>query len=346
MDLEKKIILNEIIKKARQMAKMNSCAYCGKETTKLCYSHTIPKFILKKINDNGMIYNANAYNHLGMLDIIKKENGIEEAGTFRMICQNCDNSIFQEYEDETRISQYPTNKIMTEIALKNTLKVWSKRNIEICLYNEIKNMAPFTPYCGIAEHHNMINEIDLAEIKHDFKKCRTILEKDLKSGMKLMFWHKCDYVVPISFQGSICLYGNLNGLIINDIYNYSSNLVMQYIHICVFPLENESVVMVFYHKDAAKYKTFERQFNKLNLDDKLRLISFIIFNYSEDFFVSKNANDTLKNNHLLYTTMENNSNIVADNIEDLMNQKIQKVRELQNYKDFPNILGNEFALFK
>lgn len=346
MDQEKKIKLNEMIRKSRQEAKMNSCVYCGKKTTKLCYSHTVPKFILNKINDNGMIYNSNAYNHLGMLDVLKKENGVGEAGTFRMICQDCDSRIFQEYEDETKISQQPTNKIMTEIALKNVLKIWSKRNIEICLYNEIQNMAPFTPYYDIAAHHNMINDIDLAEIKQDFKRCRTILEKNLKSGMKLMFWHKCNYVVPLAFQGPICLYGDLNGLIINNIYDYSTDLVMQYIHICVFPLEKESVIMIFYHKDDTNYKAFERQFNKLNIEDKLRLISFIIFNYSEDFFVSKNANDSLKNNPLLYVTMENNCNILADDIDDLKKQEIQKAHELQNYKDFPNLLGSEFAIFK
>ena len=121
---------------------------------------------------------------------------------------------------------------------------------------------------------------------------------------------------------------------------------MQYIHICVFPLEKESVIMIFYHKDDTNYKAFERQFNKLNIEDKLRLISFIIFNYSEDFFVSKNANDSLKNNPLLYVTMENNCNILADDIDDLKKQEIQKAHELQNYKDFPNLLGSEFAIFK
>lgn len=162
--------------------------------------------------------------------------------------------------------------------------------------------------------------------------------------MRLVFWYKCDYTVPLAFKGPICLYGDLNGHIINDIYNYSPMLFMQYIHICVFPLEQSSIVMVFYHKDDTNYRAFERQFNRLTLDKKLQLISFIIVNYSEDFFISKKANEEIINNPIINITTENNSNISASSYDDLKFQEKQKLHELENYEKFPNLLNETYKL--
>ena len=336
--------LNKILKEVRLEAKLDHCVYCNKKTSSFCKSHTIPKFILKKIDDKGMIYNSYFYTTLGLMDLIKKEDGITEAGTFRLICRDCDNIIFEDYEDENNILQLPTNKMMAEMALKNILKLWYKRNYEICLYKKIQKLLPFSPSYFIATHHNEINDLDLKELKTDFKKFKTIIEKNLKSGMRLVFWHKCDYIVPLAFQGPICLYGDLKGNIINDIYNYSQELVMQYIHICVFPLEQNSIIMVFYHKDDTNYRLFEKQFNKLTLDKKLQLISFIIVNYSEDFLISKKANEKIINNPTISTTTENNNNILASNYYDLKFQENQKLHELENYEDFPNLLNETYKI--
>lgn len=344
MEEQLKIKLNKILKEVRLEAKLDYCVYCNKEASSFCNSHTIPKFILKKIDDEGMIYNSHFYTSFGLMDLIKKENGLKETGTFQLICRDCDSKIFQDYEDENSIMQNPTNKMMAEIALKNILKLWYKRNYEICLYNKIQKLSPFSPSYFMAIHHNEINDLDLKELKIDFKRFKTIIEKNLKSGMRLVFWHKCDYTVPLAFQGPICLYGDLNGQIINDIYNYSSKLVMQYIHVCVFPLEQSSIVMVFYHKDDTNYRAFERQFNRLTLDKKLQLISFIIVNYSEDFFISKKANESIIKNPIMNVTTENNINILANSYDDLKSQEKQKLRELENYEEFPNLLNEDYKL--
>lgn len=344
MEQQIKRKLNKILKESRLEAKLDYCVYCNQEVSSFCNSHTIPKFILKKIDDSGMIYNSNFYTTMGLANLVKTENGVNETGTFQMICRDCDSKIFQDYEEEDKILQIPTNKMMAEMALKNILKLWYKRNNEICLYNKIQNLAPLSPSYFMAVHHNEINDLDLKELKTDFKKFKTIIEKNLKSGMRLVFWHKCNYVVPLAFQGPICLYGDLNGQIINDIYNYSPDLVMQYIHICVFPLKESSIVMLFYHKDDTNYRAFERQFNKLSLDKKLQLISFIIVNYSEDFFISKKANEKVIENPTMNITAENNINILANSYDDLKFQEKQKIHELMNYEQFPNLLDENLKL--
>lgn len=338
------IKLNNILKEARLEAKLDHCVYCNEKVSSFCNSHTIPKFILKKIDDQGMIYNSHFYTSFGLANLIKTENGINETGTFQLICRNCDSKIFQDYEEENKILQLPTNKMMAEIALKNVLKIWYKRNYEVCLYNKIQKMDPFTANYDMAVYHNEINDLDLKELKIDFKKFKTIIEKNLKSGIRLIFWHKCDYTVPLAFQGPICLYGDLNGQIINDIYSDSKKLIMQYIHICVFPLEESSIIMLFYHKDDTNYRAFERQFNRLTLYKKLQLISFIIVNYSEDFFISKKANEQIIENSTMNITAENNTNIFASSYENLEFQKKQKLTELKKYEKFPNLLNEYYKL--
>ena len=344
MEQQLKRKINKILKDVRLEAKLSYCVYCNKEASSFCNSHTIPKFILKKIDDSGMIYNSNLYTLLGLTNFVKIENGVNETGTFQIICRECDSKIFQDYENEENLLQIPTNKMMAEIALKNILKIWYKRNYEICLYNNIQKLNPFSPSYFMAIHHNEINVLDLKELKIDFKKYKTIIERNLKSGMRLVFWHKCNYTVPLAFQGAVCLYGDLNGQIANDIYNYSSESVMQYIHICVFPLKESSIIMLFYHKDDTNYKAFERQFNKLSLEKKLQLISFIIVNYSEDFFISKKANEEIIKSSEMKKTTENNINILADSYDDLKLQEKQKVHELENYEQFPNLLNENFKL--
>lgn len=165
MEKQLKMKLNKILKEVRIEAKLDYCVYCNQSTSSFCNSHTIPKFILKKIDDEGMIYNSNLYTSLGLMDLIKKENGIKETGTFHIICRDCDSKIFQDYEDENNIIQNPTNKMMAEIALKNILKLWYKRNYEICLYNKIQKSRPFSSSHFMAVHHNKVNCLDLKDLK-------------------------------------------------------------------------------------------------------------------------------------------------------------------------------------
>lgn len=99
MEQQIKRKLNKILKESRLEAKLDYCVYCNQEVSSFCNSHTIPKFILKKIDDSGMIYNSNFYTTMGLANLVKTENGVNETGTFQMICRDCDSKIFQDYEE-------------------------------------------------------------------------------------------------------------------------------------------------------------------------------------------------------------------------------------------------------
>lgn len=336
----KKQIAN-ISKECRKKAKLDKCVCCNKEVTSFCNSHSIPQFVLKNIDKQGLVYTANYFFEL---PIVKDTKGINEAGTFHIICNECDSCIFKNYEDEKNLSEIPTNKMMAEIALKNILVTWDKRLFEIQLYDKMKKISSNND--EFLDYKNEINYMDLEEMKWEYKRAKKIIDKNLKSGYKIIFSKKVDYIFPIAFQGHICLYGDLEGNIVNDIYDEDYTSKMQYINICVFPLKSSSVIYMFYHKDDRNYYRFERQFNRLSFDDKLQLISYIIINYSEELYMSKDISKEIASNELIKETAQNTTDLVSFFQEGIYIQQNEKIKELQKYKSFPNILNKKYSINK
>lgn len=102
--------------------------------------------------------------------------------------------------------------------------------------------------------------------------------------------------------------------------------------------------MMFVNKDNKKYNAFISQFKKLKINEKLNLISYIVFNYSEDFFISKKANDDIINNEQLNYVTQNITDF--DALDENMALDIKKIKfsELKEYKNFPNLLEQKYSL--
>ncbi len=335
----------DALKKAKESAKLGYCFYCNKEVTGFCLSHTVPKFVLKNIARKGKIYNTFHYGIFEEMKVIDGESGIKNTGIFKLICRECDSKVFQDYENIENIISKPTNKMMAEIGIKNVLNLIYEERYCNKFYEQMVSIASGDRLLlDNAKKYKYIKETNIRDLKMYLKRFKTIKENDLKSGSKLIFWYKCNYIVPIAFQGAICLYGDLNGRIINNILD--KDAYMQYIHICIFPLENESVIMLFRHKDDTKYKKFENQFNKLSLAEQLRLISFIVIEYSEHFYISKGASEeVLKSKSINESTLHNTSILKSNKgqAEYLFNSNRHQLKDFIN---FPNLLSEEYKIEK
>lgn len=55
---------------------------------------------------------------------------------------------------------------------------------------------------------------------------------------------------------------------------------MQYMHIAVFPLEDESVVLAFYHKRDKLYRQLRHQINSSSQEKVLQYINYLIFEHT------------------------------------------------------------------
>ena len=267
---------SEIIKKAREKSKSDKCVLCGKSCTSFCNSHSIPSFIIKNIATDGKIVSGINYMNNKLYN---KEIGVKETLTFNIICQDCDRIYFSNYENNELYSKNVNKVVLSEIALKNYLRYFSKRIIEKEIYNELINIGYSNPSI-----YDMLDaaELDMKEYKNHIEKIKT-----RKNDYYLIDEINLDYTVPIAFQSSICLVADFEGKKVNDVFNFDSNYKTQDLHISVFPMENKTKILMFIKDGDIRYKSFYRKYRSLSLIDKLYTINYLIFRYSEEWVLNK-----------------------------------------------------------
>lgn len=348
--------LSTIFSRAKLAAKGDTCYYCGRKVSSFCNSHNIPQFCLKNIDENGKLKYFNEFMGMPLLD---GEKGINNAGTFHIICKECDAKIFQEYENPDNYSSEsfkPTEVMIAEIAMKNYLKVISKRKIEVEMYRILDEETPLMSGHVIANKKNEINDLDLVEYSNNFNKAKRVTE-NIKNGQKInegyevVFSQKLDYVVPIAFQGCFAMVSDFIGDKVNDVYNKSPNYHPRDIHLAVLPMKSSSIILMFVDSHEKVYRNFIRSFKHLSDEDKLGVISYLIFLYTEDYFVSPEASSAILNNKELRSVFANNYDAVAHGwkmTEQLAKNQASKVtRErmrLDKWKKFPCVFDRKYSI--
>lgn len=279
---DRKIKINKYVSrighKIRDRAKAASCCVCGKECSSFCNSHSIPQFSLRYIAEKGKV----AQVLQGDFPLSGDDTGINRAGTFHLICRECDSTLFQEYEDPNAFAQKPTERILAQIALKNVLHMISKRNYEIELYDYMEKR--FENYHSLGTGMS-VEELDLIEYRSSLQYAQKTLSKKSEDRYHLCYFRVLDYVVPMATQSALCLVGDLEDSIINNIYNFSEEYHMASLHVAVFPLETSSVILLFVESRNKRYRKFIKQLNKLSPDDQLAAINYMVFSYTENTFL-------------------------------------------------------------
>jgi hypothetical protein len=331
--------LGRLLSQSRKNAKDEKCFYCGERCSSFCNSHSIPAYFLRNIAVEGDVYNNNKLVSLPLLD---NDNGVNQSGTFQLICRECDSKIFSDYENPDNYKDVPTAKMISQIAMKNYLKSISKRKFEIALYDNMYESFGL-PY-ELYKQKQIINDLDLKEFIEDFNRAKKIDKKGWDNEYYLIYHQKLDYVVPMAFQSNVALMIDIEGGIINDIYNDSPDYRIKAIHICVFPLENSSVIMMFIDsKDNKRYRSFYKQFRKLSAKDKLAAINFIIFNYSEDVFINKEVNDDILKHKGLIDASRKSFDILTTN-PNVDTALVGSNVDFSKMNEIPNLLLEEFKI--
>ena len=334
---------SKLMNMSKQQAKKSECLWCGRKITRFCNSHSVPQCILRNIDTEGKL---DYFNSMVEIPIINADKGIGEAGTFKLLCRECDGKIFQDYENLESLCVKPTETILEEIALKNVLMMLNKRYFEIKLFDNMKkefNM-PY-PY----ETKQAVNSLDERDFWWDFIRIKNMMNSSdkEKSKFRLFYWRKLDYVIPIAFQGLVTLYGDLDGNMVTDIYNTSEDLIVKHMHICMFPLEASSVVFAFYHEDDNEYNNFANQFEKLEDDEKLTVLSYIVYEYCEDMLFSKKFPHRTWIINKLTETFCDLPEILAFSKDHAELQKKSNLNKLKcKDKNFPCILFEKYSVQK
>ena len=273
---------NKMIKDSRSQAKQSTCYYCKKDCDSFCNSHTLPAFCLRNIAQNGKVFYSNT---ILALPLLKDNKGVNEAGTFHLICRDCDSKIFQDYENPDNYEDIPSIKMLAQIDMKNNLKNISKRLMEIEMYDIMRKRIGVRKELSQAKKD--VSDLDLNEFKAAYVRAKKRSLKPFSGDYHIGYYTKLPYVVPVAFQGTIALIFDLEGNVVNNVYNPDPKYKVMNMSLCIFPLKNTSIVMIFVAKDNNRYRQFFKQLKKLNsLDDQLNVINYILFSYSEDYFLS------------------------------------------------------------
>lgn len=132
--------------------------------------------------------------------------------------------------------------------------------------------------------------------------------------------------------------------VINDICNMNSDYHTKEIHIAVFPLEQESIVMLFVDTRDKRYRKFYQQLNKLPLDEQLSAINYIIFSYSENVYISKNIDESILTNGGFVATCQKSTIATASHpFGNALNAAVAEF-SLSKRNEIPNLLSEKFRL--
>ncbi len=349
---EQSIELNKLISRkisdVRAAAKSTQCLYCGATNLPFCNSHTVPEFCLRAIDSEGegKVNSPNIIMGIPNLGVsISKETlGLNESGTFRRICRPCDSKIFSDYEnpDIYPTLQEPTSKMLAEIAMKNYLKFIDKRTFEIELFNQMLASVPFD-FFGFSTR-KQISEYDLRCYQRNYSKAKKLSQKTQNDGYYLIYYKLLDYVTPIAMQSPIVLATDLEGNTVNYVLNDDPNYSPSDLHLCVFPMKEKTAIILFIDNGANCYRRFYKQFRKLSEDEQLGVISYMIFLYTEDYFLAKELQekvDLLQFQDVTRLTPNIYSNVRApQNKYVLLNEQFA----LLKWKNFPNLLSEQYKL--
>lgn len=327
-----------IMSKARTNVKRDTCFLCNKECSSFCNSHSIPEFTLRYIAEKGKVI-ATLQKELPLLG---QDTGLNKAGTFQIICRDCDSSVFGDYENPEAYDKIPTDKMLAEIALKDYLRMISRRFVENELYKLLGQR--FTNYKEVTDEKQFIGSNDLQDFLRGFHYAQKTIQKNDGNRYHLCFYTVLNYVVPYAAQSPIVLISDFEDNVVNDVYNFSPTYQTESLHIAVFPLASKSVVLLFAEQGKKRYRKFFRQFNRLSKEDQLAAINFIIFAYTENVYLSTKIADELQSNEVFMDICRTTADYTAVALLGDPLAAAIKGFSLSRRKDIPNLLSEEYAI--
>lgn len=335
IELRKKV--NKLLSDARNAAKPNKCILCGENQTSFCNSHSVPQFSLRNISDNGKVLQASA---LMGIDVVDIEKGVSNSGTFHFICNRCDGTFFQDYENEQNLKSKPSDRMLAEIAVKDFLLQLSKRTQEERLHKELQRQ--FNVYTN-PENLAGITGLDVRDFNEELSFHKGIVDNNLSGGYQILFWKVVPYKVPIAVQSAIALPRDIEGNEINNVFEMSEAIRMQSMHLVILPLQEESVILAYYHKRDKLYRKLRNQINSSSEQKVLQFLNYVIFAYTENYFISKAIKTTIiTDKKLSLLGQENNGNpnmgfLGPDNYFGIGYQPVKM-------DEIPNFLSAEWAV--
>lgn len=286
--------INKRVKDARDRMKPVKCPLCKRPLGKTCNSHSVPRMILNTICKDGYLYNKNKVDNLAFFD---QKTGINKTGTFHFICNNCDNHFFSDYEQPEVIHTYPNDKMLVEIAIKNLLQKMQQKAFEIA-FLKFDPLIRKSELIGDREEAISTFELDYRDYESYLNKFISIKEQNEVNKFRIIYRTVLEYEVPIATQECFTIYKDREGNMIND-PDLGASEKVQVVHLCIFPFEGKTTVLLFYYYEDSSYDVLKQQFEESSDDVNLRYINYYMLALGENYFYSGKIKKELFSNAAL-----------------------------------------------
>ena len=302
------------------------CLLCGKKMTSPCNSHVVPQFILKRIADKGMVcYGQSLFQNAWKNDFIKTTTGINNAFTFRLICNDCDKKQFCHYETPAAILNYDSfsleeqKLILLEMAIKTHLShIYTKAKT----YTEKAMQCPELMDSIHACVGSTAYELDIQEHK---KYIQTLnrFKKTTSFPFVVLYDRLLDYETDIAAQTIISYTHNLKGEQLYDPYDFSQDELMQYLYLMILPYQGKTRVLFYVEKKYQSHvQSIIEGFNTLTEADKLHFLFVSLIIYDEHFYICPSLQEKMKKDRKiikLYTRTDHSGNGGVSGMDEIAN---------------------------
>ncbi|GEM_PF-3606351 len=181
---------------------------------------------------------------------------------------------------------------MSSIALKNVLRNMYGQLEQHDIFRDLIDMNKiskeeknkFELFCQMC-----IN--DLEYYRREMIRIEDMLCGDDKSKFNLLYNKELNYTVPLACQGSFVLKYDLKGKLIQNVKKDVEYL--QFMNIAILPLKGKSIVLVFTHENNIDYEVFLKQFAFRSEDEQLKIINYLIFKYTDNYFISNKIDEKM-----------------------------------------------------
>lgn len=281
IELSKEI--GKIKKEANHYTKGTNCMLCGKECSSFCNSHSIPRFIIKNIANNGIVYTplmtkTNIENEV-KTKIFQSSPGVEKALTFENICRECDNNVFSNVENEEILMKSFDDRTLNLYALKSLLHEQ---------YTKIKNTNFLNVGASKMHVEDFSNALtfpwayDAIEASREIEDYKSAMKNNANIKHKVIIDKIIDRRVNFCTACQIALPRSYAGKEINNLFDYSRRLGD--IFILVLPLSNEKTrVTMYYRRKYSSYDIVFDEFKSMTIEQQLQAISDLLIIYTENF---------------------------------------------------------------
>lgn len=342
---------SKINQKFNNQKDQTCCTLCKREIKNVSgsfhKSHTVPFFCLENIK---ALYKKNygvlTANYIGLrIQFGDKEFvGTNKAGVFYSICSKCDQEKFNVYESENALLYSNPADLVDSIALKiylNELFNSRFRNFKAKLnHSELTEDQLISSYYeSVGKIESSTVEVDIQDFLNDLQYAKKSYENGYRN-FRILYHRVLDYTVPIAAQTSIPIARNIDYSILQSVTIQNKNRLEDLV-VCIFPLKEKSVILMFTRIDNKLMKQYNKQFKKLSDDEKLKEIFYLLIRYKgANYFCSPLIKDTLMDENIrgVYS--------IEDTVMVLNKHKI----DLANFEDYswkknlPSLLSEKYSM--